>query len=599
MEMHVDKVIENSKAIGLRKQFAQKTQGFRRDERGSLLIFSLFILILMLMVAGMAVDLMRAETLRARLQGTLDRAVLAGASLDQALDSKEVVIDYFAKAGLSEYLDEDSVIVTNGDNLRSVSASAQMNIDTFFMNMVGIDTLQAPASGSAEESVSNIEISLVLDVSGSMSRNIRRYNWWEPRVSKISLLRTAAQDFVYQVQCNPQTIIDDDGNSSIVCAVDDNTVSVSLVPYAEQVLVGEELLNWYNVTTEHNESWCADFEDADFDFSSGSDSTGISTSAVLQRTGRHDARSNWGSNASESYRTCRTDSWREIVPLSNSYSDLQTAIGNLHAGGYTSIDLGLKWGLAMLDPVLRPDVASVAGQATLPYITGEFFDRPFNYGSAGMQKVIVLMTDGVNTTQYKLKDSHKDGPSEFFYNDDDANAQDVLSVYDAVNDRYYYHSSDNTFDYDNTVHTEPFGDTEPDYSITYPSSWNWQGYVTGWSTKTISPNGTSNQMTYPQVWERYSVNYYKNLHYFLQNPVTIMNNGEKNTRLLALCEEAKQPNGEDVIIFTIGFETDANSDLVMSQCASTTEHYFDADGTDLNSAFAQIVRKIHELRLIN
>ena len=68
---------------------------FIRREDGSLIIFSLFLLIMMLMVAGMSVDLMRTETQRSRLQSTLDRAVLAGASLEQTLNSEDVVRDYF------------------------------------------------------------------------------------------------------------------------------------------------------------------------------------------------------------------------------------------------------------------------------------------------------------------------------------------------------------------------------------------------------------------------------------------------------------------------------------------------------------------------
>ncbi|MDG2452861.1 MAG: Tad domain-containing protein, partial [Paracoccaceae bacterium] len=58
---------------------------FARDEDGAFIIFSLFMFVLMLLTAGMALDLMRYETHRARLQGTLDRAVLAAADLDQTL----------------------------------------------------------------------------------------------------------------------------------------------------------------------------------------------------------------------------------------------------------------------------------------------------------------------------------------------------------------------------------------------------------------------------------------------------------------------------------------------------------------------------------
>ena len=102
MAAHVD-IVRNDPEV--RKNRTRALTGlmarFRREERGSILIFSLFLLIMMLMIAGMSVDLMRSETQRARLQRTLDRAVLAGASLEQTLDSEAVVRDYFEKAGFA------------------------------------------------------------------------------------------------------------------------------------------------------------------------------------------------------------------------------------------------------------------------------------------------------------------------------------------------------------------------------------------------------------------------------------------------------------------------------------------------------------------
>ncbi len=211
MRSHVDgNEIVKKRAAALRKPRIRQLQRFARQEDGSILIFSLFLLILMLMVSGMAVDLMRVETERARLQSTLDRAVLAGASLEQTLDSKDVVLDYFAKAGLSDYISADDVIVTPGDNSKTVYAKAFMSVDSYFMNLLGITHLDAPAVGEAEESLSNIEISLVLDISGSMN--------WNSSYSgddKIDDLIDAAQEFVYLMQCNP-----DDLSGSSVCTVE-------------------------------------------------------------------------------------------------------------------------------------------------------------------------------------------------------------------------------------------------------------------------------------------------------------------------------------------------------------------------------------------
>ena len=134
--------------------------GFHRDESGSLVIFSLFLFVTMLLVAGMAVDLMRYETHRARLQSTLDRAVLAAASLDQPLTPEEVVVDYFDRAQLSAYINADDIDVVNTLTARQVTAVAAMDMPTTFMRLLGIDDLHAPAGGTAEESASRTEVSL-------------------------------------------------------------------------------------------------------------------------------------------------------------------------------------------------------------------------------------------------------------------------------------------------------------------------------------------------------------------------------------------------------------------------------------------------------
>ena len=62
-------------------------------------------ILMMLMVCGIAVDLMQNEMMRTRVQNTLDRAILAASDLDQPLPADDVVDDYFAKAGMSEFLD--------------------------------------------------------------------------------------------------------------------------------------------------------------------------------------------------------------------------------------------------------------------------------------------------------------------------------------------------------------------------------------------------------------------------------------------------------------------------------------------------------------
>jgi len=527
------------------------TNHFRRDEDGSIIVFSLFILIMMLMISGMAVDLMRAETQRARLQSTLDRAVLAGASLEQTLNSKAVVLDYFAKAGLGGLITEDDVIVTETETSKTVSATASMATTTYFMNMLGINSLYVPSSGEAEESVSDIEISLIVDVSGSMG--------WNSTASgnpKIDDLQAAAKEFVYLMQCNPDAEQPFDGN----CIVEPNTISISLIPYNQQVVLGEDLIQQYNVTNEHTISSCIDVADADF-----------STMAVelaqsppdptpnLLRTAAMDTFGGWygpgGREAADDWRECRTDSDREIIVFENDYEELEDAIDQLAAGGNTSIDLGMKWGAALLDPSFQPGLANLSAAGI---VVPGFVGRPFDYGRPRTKKVVVLMTDGVNTNQYKVVPSLRTGSSPYYV--DPGNGH--VSIYNADSDEYYYLDDGETWE------DEPDGGND------------------------------AVQLSYPDFWEAFDLKFYFDTrnHFGGAYPVNRTANAQKNTNLDAMCSAVKN---EDILIFTLGFETSAASSAVMSSCASSEAFHFDVDGTDISVAFNSIARKINQLRLTN
>ena len=78
---------------------------FRSDERGAMAFFMLFLLLIMLMIGGIAVDVMRFETRRVAMQQTMDRAVLAAANLTQKRTPTAIATDWFAKASLGTGLD--------------------------------------------------------------------------------------------------------------------------------------------------------------------------------------------------------------------------------------------------------------------------------------------------------------------------------------------------------------------------------------------------------------------------------------------------------------------------------------------------------------
>ena len=205
---------------------------FAKDEEGGLIVFSLLVLVSMLVLGGMAVDFMRQENERIVLQGVVDRSVLAAASLQQERPGEDVVEDYFLKSGYDGQLKGPPEAIDSGNN-RRVSVDAQGEIDTFFLRLVGIDTLSANASASAIEAVGKVEISLVIDVSGSM-----RQQGSNPRVTidtldtggRIYDLRNAAKEFA-------NTVLD---------PAYDGEISLTIVPYAGHTNPGQDMLEIIN-----------------------------------------------------------------------------------------------------------------------------------------------------------------------------------------------------------------------------------------------------------------------------------------------------------------------------------------------------------------
>ena len=200
------------------RSFSSLIGRFRRNEDGALIVFGLVLFVLMVMMGGLAVDLMRYENTRVKLQNTLDRSTLAAAALSQTLDREAVVRDYMLKAGLADQLKNVSVVEAH--NSTSVRATGLADTHPMFLHMLGIEKFDAAGRSQAEQAITNLEIVLVLDVSGSMSG------------TKIANLKLAAKQFV-------DTIMDNDPN---------HRASIAIVPYNAQVNIGPDMVSAFNVT---------------------------------------------------------------------------------------------------------------------------------------------------------------------------------------------------------------------------------------------------------------------------------------------------------------------------------------------------------------
>lgn len=547
--------------------------GFRRSEDGSMVIFSMFLVLVMLMVGGMAVDLMRYESTRARLQATLDSAILAAADLDQVRDAEEVVIDRFDKADL---LDELTLVeVTETINSREVEARAEMELRTYFMRLLGYDRLDAPASGVAIESVSDIEIMLVLDVSGSMGNN-----------SRLTNLQTAATEFVTTVLANDA----------------ENRISIGIVPFNGQVNLGATLRARYTVTDLHGvaDANCVDLPAAAYATSD------LSTSLAMPQTAHVDSFSN--TTLSNAYyaigdnlpvatnRWCPPSTVNTVRLPTRNQTTLTNHINAMTAIGATSINAGMRWGLELLDPGSRGMFNALISAGAIPTI---FSGRPFDWDRDDTLKVIVLMTDGEHFAEERVNAGFRSGTSPIWRS---TTGDGMMSI---------FHASrvDNT-SATTVCNSRPFW-------VPHRSQWQsrpWNG-TSPTSTACYNPTGTTSgtaQMTWPQVWSAVRMKwvawqmYARPLSSTSTGRTNIYNaqmdafrtltpTGDMDTQLQAMCQMARN---NEITIFGIAFEAPENGQTQIAGCASSPSHYFNAQGMQIQTAFRAIAAQINQLRLV-
>ncbi len=331
-----------------------RLNGFVRDTRANIAMTFALCFGAMATAAGGGLDYSRSVGLGTELQAALDSGVLAAASMSQTRSADEVVRSYVEAAigdhpGVMESLHLD-VTSEFGFNAREVTASASLSMPTTLLGLAGINTLTVERAARAEEKIRDIEISLVLDISGSMGG------------SKIANLREAAEEFI-----------------EVVLADNPGRTSVNLIPYNGGVRLPAEIANNLidlpgNVA---NQTACAEYGE---DYPIEIDLTDVELDVLR-----------WGgqpmqAGSSSSFCPERDET---SVFLTNDRADLVDRIRDLDAGGNTGLDIATAWGARALDPVWRGRMG------------GDFSDRPAAYTDEDTIKVLVVMTDGAATAQIR------------------------------------------------------------------------------------------------------------------------------------------------------------------------------------------------------
>lgn len=630
--------------VGFVGRGVRRIRLFVRDRSGSATVFSLFVLLLIFMVGGLAVDILRYEHQRVRLQTTADRAVLAAGSLRQPNDPEEVVAQYFAKEGLQSYL--KSVKVDEGLNFRVVSVETRAVVPAAFMRLVGVKSLTAVAASTAEERYSKVEVALVLDLSNSMNS-----------FNRIENLRIAGAEFIHTLFENAE----------------DDQISVTVVNYTGQVNPGADLLGYYDASFSQPFSHCVEFGAQDYQ------SMAMPAGTELEGAGHFDP---WFTSRARNMIFCPTPRFpqfsssdsthRENIVMSGDPVFLTEYLEGLWADGNTSIEIGLRWGAAFLDPSSRPIVADMVSQGL---VNPAFADRPLEYDDEEALKVVVLMTDGENFEQWIMNDDFKTGQSDVWHTVffSQVPAQGGMpSLQDELNgilngtvtptelQRHRFNAlsvpmndpagliatrpnrnlgSGGNYLNNNRVYLSVRPNNTGNWYLPSPTATNpansghWRDSPWAWSSNLPSSGSSSvptatgctfhpatatglafdlvrcndrvaYRMTYPWLWDNFSVRWVANRLYhtpgianyntFLNAILSTRPASTKNAHLNTMCNTIKS---NDIPIFTVAFEAPPGGVVAMQNCASSLNHFYDVAGTDISVAFRAIAGTINRLRL--
>ncbi len=341
------------------------TRNFRKSQSGNTGIMFALTALPLLLGAGVAVDMVRANQAQVLLQSAVDAAALSAAANNQLVLDEAAIANGFYKKSVADTVN-DFVNASDVSKLVDIGDGAQTSVDvkdgslkvrltgkmqTSLMKLAGISSLDIEAVAEVGLSSQALEVVLVLDNTGSMSGQ------------KLKDLKSAALGLV-------GTLHDKNGGQ--------NYLKIGVVPYSEYVNVGTNPTGggWLdNKVIPENSEWkgCVGSRTGEAEASAGMDGT-----SKYPMVG--------GVN-------CAT----ELLPLTTDRQAVESKINSLVAKGFTYIPSGLLWGWH----VLTEDA---------PYKEGMEQEKLEEMGGS---KAMVLMTDGANTISSNgaLHNKYESGPA--------------------------------------------------------------------------------------------------------------------------------------------------------------------------------------------
>ncbi|WP_428672681.1 pilus assembly protein TadG-related protein [Roseibium sp.] len=348
---------------------------FSKDNRGAVLPVFGVMVIMVVLIAGIAVDVSRTVNAREKMSYALDAAALAAASelstTEMTNDEIKAALAASFKANLSdaEFLDEAmkniSFVVDSDKGIITVSSSATLSnyfidIGGYMKESLGPETFAFGTSSQVSYSRYDVELAMVVDVTGSMS-------------SEMDSLRTASASVV--------NILIPEGTKP-----KDSKVRISLVPYSQGVNLG----SYASAVTNGEASYqnCVNeregtekYTDAIYNYDGTASEFFHGTPDYFVRD--YGYKESWKSG----YDKCPGN---ELLPLTSTRSTLVDAIAGLNDGGGTGGQTGIAWGWYTLSPNWAPLWPTDS--------------EPESYGDGNILKFALIMTDGDFNAEYSRED---------------------------------------------------------------------------------------------------------------------------------------------------------------------------------------------------
>ena len=425
-------------------RLGRKARGFLgEDEKGNVALMVTLALPVLILLAGGGADYARVLAARSKLQAAVDSAALAAymhyAKNNSISTSKlRQYFDKHLRASLRSRFEQDialgSEIMNLNRSTRELKVKVKAKFPTYFIRLVGIDSMDLNISSSVKASLNQTEVALVLDTTGSMEG------------AKLAELKKAATKFLNTIHAK--------------LPGDRNTFKVAIVPFAQFVKVGKKYRNasWIKVdpdliltktVTEEDcpgydrcvrEEWqtwkdcwwegnpdsanrhrvcktksgmrCVEWEwvptgscrnvtrtkkkkvkwlgcvgSRDYPLNLKDEKYGSAKIPGVMNRARKTSHPKTDYNGWSGWNKCSMSPLTPLMTLKDNKDTLISKIRSLNADGYTYIPVGLVWGWRVLSH-------------KAPFTEGA---SDSEVKSKNVRKVIVLMTDGINTRSPSTK----------------------------------------------------------------------------------------------------------------------------------------------------------------------------------------------------